>query len=83
MKIGIKFENMPRGFKSWFATLKGKVRRLTFPDADAVGFEVDNLENEVYQEMLKKFPHIIHTVKDDEKGIIYDAIGNSAIMNKK
>lgn len=74
MKIGIKFENMPRGFKSWFATLEGKVRRLTFPDADAVGFEVDNLENEAYQEMLKKFPHIIHTIIDDEKRTAQDMI---------
>lgn len=72
MKIGVKYENMPRGFKTWFVTIKDKVRRLTFPNADAVGFEVDSLEHEVYKEMLSKFPHIVHTIIDDENRTVQD-----------
>lgn len=72
MKVAVGFKDMPRGFKSWFIRLKSRpeIVRKEFPDADAIGFEIDSLRNEVYIEMLDKFPNIRHHIIDDEKGTV-------------
>ena len=67
MRIGIEYKNMPRGFKTWFLKQRSKVRLLSFKDVEAVGFEISSLEDEVYKEMLSKFPQIAHTVIDENR----------------
>jgi hypothetical protein len=42
MKIGIEYKDILRGFKAWYASIQSRVKRITFPDADAFKYVIES-----------------------------------------